>query len=176
MMNVIRAKRKSEFLLLEVDIKKQKIVVIQPKSSHLSKMGYFEDKTHFLSIEETIYLVQIGAAAVLTPTSTYPLSLSQLIALLPLFGSCLQRFSVFSSLYSNGFVVSRLETEGVQYYKIQKEPEGYEPYFMFFASSNVLQSLPQNRIIIPTGSTTVPRFRFLDSNQSFDLKTTFLVQ
>ncbi|CAD5218786.1 unnamed protein product [Bursaphelenchus okinawaensis] len=168
MTNIIRSKRKSEYLLLELDTTKRRIKVIQPKTSHLSKMGYIEDKSHFLLIEEAIYLVQIGAAAVLTPNSSCPCSLSQLMAALPLFESSLQRYSAFFSLYRNGFTVIRKEDDNCTFYELRKDGSPKDVYYMVFDSSSIPADRPRHKFLVSSGSTATPQFRFVTTDHTFD--------
>jgi hypothetical protein len=62
-------------------------------------MGYHMGPNHFMLLEEVIYLMELGAAAVLVDVKASEfLSLNQLYALLPVFGVTFFQYCAFRSL------------------------------------------------------------------------------
>jgi hypothetical protein len=78
----------------------------------MQKIGHREGPNHYLMLEETIYLMELGAAAVvLDPKSSEFMSLNQLYAMLPLFDLSLFQFCAFRSLTKANYRVRRAPSE-----------------------------------------------------------------
>jgi hypothetical protein len=74
-------------------------------------MGWSEGRNRFMLIEEVIYLMELGSAAVVTGPKSELLSLNQLYALLPHFGVTFFQFCAFRSLIRAAYRVKRAPPE-----------------------------------------------------------------
>ncbi|KAI6175530.1 hypothetical protein M3Y97_00699300 [Aphelenchoides bicaudatus] len=107
-----RTKKRNELALIQIDLQEKKFCVIQEKTAHMSKMGIREGRNHLLMLEEVIYLMELGAAAVVTdPNSSEFLSLNQLYSMLPLFNISLFQFCAFRSLLKANYRVRKAYAE-----------------------------------------------------------------
>ncbi|KAI6239669.1 hypothetical protein M3Y99_00559100 [Aphelenchoides fujianensis] len=106
---VIRAKNRSEFLIVGLNAAEKRLKVLQTKTTHLEKFGWREGGAHWLLLEEALYLVELGAAAVVVAEGggSATLSLSQLYGLLPAFGLTVFQFAAFRSVVRSNYLVRR---------------------------------------------------------------------
>lgn len=78
------------------------------QTSHMQKTGFRQGPSHYLILEEVIYLMDLGAVAVVTdPKSSKFLSLNQLYSMLPLFNLSLFQFCAFRSLTKANYRVRK---------------------------------------------------------------------
>ncbi|KAF7640372.1 hypothetical protein Mgra_00000194 [Meloidogyne graminicola] len=102
----LNVRLRNDFLTLEYQNNKPLFKSIRQNTSHLSKMGIKRKDGHFLTIEETLYLTEIGAAIVVDQKGN-KLTISQLYALLGNLHISLLKYTVFVKLVKAGYIVRK---------------------------------------------------------------------
>lgn len=97
---------RNELLTLEYQPGKPLFKSIRRKTSHLKKMGIHRRDGDFLSIEEALYLTELGAAVVVDQRGN-ALAIQQLYTLLGQMRVSALRYSAFTQLVRAGYTVRR---------------------------------------------------------------------
>ncbi|KAI6224776.1 hypothetical protein M3Y95_00788300 [Aphelenchoides besseyi] len=118
---VIRAKNRNDFLIIQLILNEKLLKVVQMKTVHLEKFGWKERGVHYLLLEEAIYMVELGVAAVVVVENVNSnqgtLSLSQLFGLLPVFGLSVFQYAAFRILVRENHLLRRTSGEKAKLYE-----------------------------------------------------------